>query len=486
MSFVNDLFDSTNNALTTNGANAFRSTKSTVLDFFSRGSALRQANPDVWVRLFKNAWLENPELALKAMFYARDIRGGQGQRAPFRAQLADLARTDPDTVRKNLALVPEYGRWDDLYSLVGTPCEQDAFDLMRKQLLEDIDSETPSLLAKWLKSSNASSKDTKTLAQKTYKAFNMSERTYRKTLSALRARLNVIEAMISRGDWASVEYSSVPSQAMMRYRKAFARNDSDRFTTFINDVNKGEATIKATTLYPYQIVEKCGGGFGWDGRSIDPQVADALWNALPDYVGDDDSSAICVVDTSGSMLGNPINVAVSLGIYFAERSKGPFKDHFISFSMLPELIRVPQGGIVDRVRSVSRADWMTNTNIEAVFNLILDTATRTRADQADIPRKIFIISDMQFDAVGGGTSPSVFRKMKQRFADHGYELPTVVFWNVNGVNNNQPVTMDDQGTLLVSGLSPSLFSQVLGSDIQSPYEMMVEILSSDRYKDLSP
>lgn len=480
--------DTNNVTSTTNGAKAFKSTKSNVLDFFAIGSALRERSAQDHVNLFSSAWMENPDLALKAMFYARDVRGGQGQREAFRNQLKYLADLRPETVRANLALISEYGRWDDLYVLMGTKVEQDALQLMKDQLMQDMENpETPSLLAKWLKSENASSEATKQLATKTRKFMGLSSANYRKILSALRARLNVIEREISSGQWDEIEYQKVPSLAMMKYRKAFAKHDPVGFESFIAKVNKGEAKINSGTLYPYEIVEKVGvftGYWGSTTSNIDPQLAQAMWDGLPDYVDGDDGSAIAVVDTSGSMRGTPINVAVSLGMYFAERNKGPFKDHFITFNTYPELMKIQGNDFVSKVRHIGQAPWGGSTNLEGVFRLVLNSAVQNKVPQDEMPKKIFIISDMQFNCVQGGTSQTLFERMQEMYADAGYEMPSVVFWNVNGRNSNQPVTMDENGTQLVSGFSPSLFAHIMGAAMETPYELMLKVLTSERYAPL--
>lgn len=480
--------DTNNRTHTENGAGAFKSTKSNVLDFFALGSAMRERSESDHVNIFASAWMENPELALKAMFYARDVRGGQGQRVAFRNQLRYLADISPDTVRANLHLIPEYGRWDDLYELVGTKVEKDVYSLFRTQLLDDLrNPEHPSLLAKWLKSENASSARTKQLATATRKALGLSSPDYRKTLSTLRANLNVIERKISAGEWSNIDYPAVPSLAMMKYRKAFAKHDQNGFTDFIGKVNKGEAKINSGTLYPYEIVEKVGVFHGWGYGSqsqIDPELAQAMWDNLPDYVDSDAGNAIAVVDTSGSMNGTPINVAVSLGMYFAERNNGPFKDHFITFNNNPHLMKIEGSDFVSKVRHIGNAPWSGSTNLEGVFHLILASAVKHNVPEDEMVKKIFIISDMQFNCVHGGSNQTLFDRMKELYARAGYEMPSVVFWNVNARQSNQPVTMDERGTQLVSGFSPSLFQHIMGAALETPYEMMLKVLESDRYEPL--
>jgi len=475
--------DVVNVTTTENGAGAFHSTKSSVLDFFALGSSLRNRSERDQVDLFAAAWDENPELALKAMFYARDVRGGQGQRCAFRNQLKYLAGIDPDTVRENLTLIPEYGRWDDMYQLVNTKLEGDAFNMMRTQFMDDYgNTKNPSILAKWLKSENASSMQTIALGKRTRKAFKMKSDVYRKMLSNLRSRLNVVEHSISAGDWDDIQYSKVPSLAMMKYRKAFAKHDQFGFQNFIDSVNKGETTMNASALYPYEIIEKIG---VFNSRStIDPQLAQAMWSNLTDYTDGNTESAIAVVDTSGSMSGTPINVAVSLGMYFAERAQGPFKDHFITFSDRPTLQKIAGNDIVSKVRKIGQANWGMTTNLEAVFDLILKSAIKDDIPQSEMVNKLYIISDMQFNSISGGTDSTLFEYMRDKYNVAGYELPQVVFWNVDARNNNQPVTMDERGTQLVSGFSPSTFAYMMGSALKTPYELMLDVLGSVRYEAL--
>ncbi len=485
---LSGLQNETNRTTTENGATAFKSTKSSVLDFFAVGASMRGLGEQEHVNYLSNAWLENPELAFKCMFYARDVRGGQGQRDAFRNQLRFLAGISPETLRANLNLIPVYGRWDDLYSLFDTEVEGDVLALFRTQLMKDMGNpDTPSLLAKWLKSENASSPVTKYLASKTRKYLKFTPAQYRKVLSTLRNTLNIVERDMSKCQWSEIEYPHVPSQAMMKYRNAFKRNDGARFTTFVEKVNSGEEKINADTLYPYQIVEKVTGYWGQSQNSnIDPKLAQAMWDNLPDYVDGSDGNAIAVVDTSGSMSGDPINVAVSLGMYFAERNKGAFKDHFITFNTNPELMQIAGKDFVSKVRKIGQAPWGGSTNLEATFELILRTAIDNEVPAEDMPTKLFIISDMQFNCVSGGKDETLYHNMKRKFNQAGYEAPQVVFWNVRATANpNQPVTMDERGVQLVSGLSPSIFQYIMGGAFQTPYELMVDVLNSERYEPLT-
>jgi len=482
----------TNFTLTENLATARATTNSELLNFFSVAGALRTRDEADIVRLFDKAFAENPRFALKALFYFRDIRGGQGERRTFRAILKYLATslTTKTWLAKNLHLIPEYGRWDDLFVLFDTGVETSVLDLIKRQLRADSKAENPSLLYKWLPSENASSKETKRRAYKIMKYLGTSPRTYRKSLAHNRERINVLERTLSANKWDRVTYEHVPSQANLLYRKAFKRHDGDRYTAFLEAVKKGEKTIKAGVLYPYDIVVKCFAG-DYDSR----KTLDALWNALPDYLAGTQENSLVVADVSGSMSGLPMAVSISLAIYTAERNNGPFKNRFITFSARPELQKVTGTNIYSKVDNLSRAHWDANTNVEAVFNLILDTAVRNKISNDDMVRKIYIVSDMEFDAAAGtfpqsyswsrGDAPNVpktlFKTIADKYKRAGYTLPLLVFWNVNSRNDQFPMSLDDRGFLNVSGCSPSIFTGLIKSEFKDAYGFMIDTLNVPRY-----
>lgn len=497
--FLDALQDQGNRAFTENGAVAYATTKSDLLDFFSQGGAIRNRPASEQQAMFARAWNENPELALKAMFYFRDVRGGQGQRGAFRNQLKWLADIDPKVVAKNIKNVPEHGRWDDLYSLEGTPVEADMWKLIHVQLMDDLVSSAGedggvSLLAKWLKSTNASSAESKRLARKTRKSFGWSEKHYRKVVSDLRKHIGIVERQLEARAWDDINYSTVPSQAMLKYRKAFRAHDEARFGQFIEKVNNGEAKINAATLYPHQIVGKLL-SYVDDMRADE---ADAMWNALPDYIPEGENS-ICVVDVSASMNGTPMEVAIALGIYAAEHAKGPYKDHFITFSSKPTLQKVVGSGIKAKVDGVRRAAWQMNTDIEAVFDLILATAVNSNLPQEEMVDKLYIISDMEFDDAthdrysysnrsGGPTSApdkTLFDTIRAKYAAAGYVMPNLVFWNVDSRNDQFPMSMDDRGFQMVSGFSPSIFEHLVSGEFISAYDIMLKVLTSPRYDNVT-
>lgn len=480
------LKEESNKVYTENGAVTNESTGDFCLDLFATIGAIRKAEDGEIESRFVRAYTENKDIATKILFFARDIRGGLGERKVFRVILKWLAYHEADTVKKNLPYVADYGRFDDLLVLMGTPCENDMLAVLKEQFDADIkalkDQKAVSLLAKWLPSVNASNKDTIMTAKKIAKYFGMSESTYRKSLSSLRAYIKIIENNLREKDY-TFDYEKQPSKAMFKYRKAFARNDAERYSDFIRKVEKGEAKLNASTLAPYELVEPFMQGSWLRDLTKEEQASiNAAWNSLPDYGSDE--NAIAVIDTSGSMYctgkPTPASVALSLGIYFAERNKGYFKNHFIEFSQRPQLIEIKGKTFAEKLRYLATFNEVANTNIEAVFDLILKAAVKNKLPQSQLPSKLYLISDMEFDMAVENAELSNFENAKKKFEEKGYKLPNIVFWNVASRNKQQPVTKNDNGVILVSGCTPRLFSMVASSEV-NPLVFMMEVIESERY-----
>lgn len=501
---LNGMKDATNFKLTENGGISHKTTRSDLLDLFAMGAAMRERSDEDCILMFQKAYTENPVYALKCLFYIRDVRGGQGERRFFRVVLRWLATYDADAVIRNIKLIPEYGRWDDLYCLFGTRCQQNAAQLMKEQLALDLECKTPSLLAKWLKSENASSAESNRLGDMTRRYFGMSHREYRKTLSYLRQKINIVERLMSENRWDEIEFDKIPSKAGLIYKNAFARRDiiKAKYEKFAKD----ETTkVNASTLYPYEVVKKAievmGSDHYWYNRQAIPMdntdrlMVNKYWDNLTDYFNGASLNALCVVDTSGSMTSNdrlPISVATSLGLYCAEKGKGPFAGHYISFSSRPQLIATEGVDFCDKVDRIVRTDLCENTNIEAAFDLVLNTAIRNRCTQDALPEHILVISDMEFDQATGyrgyarstgsalntNTAETVMEGIERKFNAAGYQMPKLVFWNVNARHNNIP--MLGQGYVsYVSGFSPSIFQSIITG--KTGYELMMECLNKERY-----
>jgi hypothetical protein len=487
MSFISSLEKAMNKtAFTDNGATSNKSTLNHVLDFFSKSGALR-GNEEEALTLFINAFTENKLLAKKALFYSRDIRGGQGERTNFRHIINYLANHHSEQIRRNICCIPIFGRWDDLYALVDTPLEDLAFDFMKDQLDEDIENyscgSAISLLAKWLKSENTSSEESKRLARITRKHFNMSSKEYRKTLSKLRAKIDIVESKMTQCDWELIDYSKVPSRAMKLYSKAFNKHDPKGFSQYLKDVSEGKKKINTSTLYPYDIVAN------YLNESIleeEEKTYETLWKNLPNYFNDGEYNTFIVVDVSGSMYNGygsikPIDVAVSLGLYMAERNKGKLKDYFLTFSEKPELVKINGNTLKERINSISSANWGFNTDIVKVFDIFIETVKANNLEESEIPKKLFIISDMQFDKATLNNDVTTFELIDSMFRNNGIKRPELIFWNVNA-KSDTPVTKDETGTFLVSGISPSILSYALNTKATTPIELMLEVLNSERYK----
>ncbi len=500
--FLNAMKDASNFTRTENGALTHKTTKSKLLDLFAMGAAYRSRSDEDVIMLFRKAFQEDPVYALKCLFYIRDVRGGQGERRFFRVCMRDLATQDLSAAKRNLSHIPEYGRWDDLLVFIGTPLENDALAVIKAQLVLDVQCKTPSLLAKWLPSENTSSAKTRAQAAIVRKYLGWTHKQYRKTLSVLRARINVLERLMSENRWDEIEFDKIPSRAGMIYKNAFARHDLERlkknpevksYADFAKDTT---TKVNAKALYPYEVVGEAmnvmGSTHGWYRSNYNRVAMDntnrlmvnKYWDNLADYFAGSTFNGICVVDTSSSMTwgeGTAIKVATSLGIYCAEKAKGPFAGHYISFSRTPRLVEVDGVDFCDKVDRIVRADLCENTNIEATFDLVLNLALENRMAQEDLPQNIIVISDMEFDAARttrGSDSRTLMENIERKWNRAGYQMPNLVFWNVNARNDNIPMTVKD-GVSFVSGFSPSIFQQIMSG--KTAYSLMYEVLDQERY-----
>lgn len=498
MSFMdamkNEMLENFNESVTENGAVGYRTTGKALLDINFAVASLRSANEGEIVRRFQAAFLENKVLAMKWLFFARDVRGGLGERRLFRTAMKYIAKYEPEMARKVVGLIPEYGRYDDLWSLLDdNELRPYVVEFVSQQLTEDVansrNRKPISLLGKWMPSANASSATTKRYAKILRNALEMKESEYRRTLSALRRYTDVVEVKMSAKMWGEIDYEAVPSRANLIYNGAFLRNDEERRRAFLASLEKGEARINASTLFPYDIVHQyCSGGYGRTTKSYDATI-EALWKNLPDLV-QGCGNTIVVADGSGSMMSRvgssgvtALEVANSLAIYFAERSSGEFKNKYITFSSRPQLVDFSRGqSLRDKISIALGHSEISNTNIEAVFDLILNTAIRNNMRQEDIPANILIISDMEFDcATTGRIGANLFKTIEAKYRGYGYKLPRLVFWNVNSRTNTIPVRENDMGVALVSGFSVNIYKMVM-SGKTDPFECLLETLNIPRYQ----
>lgn len=506
MSFMNAMQNTLNNefnvSVTEKGALGYRTSGKELLDLDFAVASLRGMSDAEVVKRFRKAFFEDQITAMKWIFFARDVRGGLGERRLFRVVLKDLVENNPEMVIPVINLIPEYGRIDDLWCLLDNQESAEVVcKIVDKQLEEDLnnmkENKPISLMAKWMPSVNASSAQTKRYAKQLCKALHVTERQYRKSMSALRKYLDVVEVKMSAKNWSEIKYESVPSRANLIYNGAFLRNDEERRREYLERLEKGETKINASTLYPHDIVHKYCNGISYNMKSKDATI-EALWKTLPDTV-QGCGNTIVVADGSGSMNCNiggntnvtALEVANALAIYFAEHSSGEFKDKYITFSKRPQLVDFSNANSLhDKLKIALAHNECANTNIEKVFDLILATAIKYNMSQEDMPKNILIISDMEFDScVTSGNSsgwsrnrPSqrLFDVIAQRYAVSGYQLPRLVFWNVNSRTGTIPVKENDLGAALVSGFSVNIVKMVM-SGKTDPYECLLETLNSERY-----
>lgn len=478
--FLNAMKKTQNVTTTENGAEAYSSTLNACLDAFGSLGAMRFSDEETILDTFRKAFAEDPKTAIKMLFYMRDIRGGQGCRKVFRVIATWLANNFPKYITNNLSNFLLYGRGDDLLCLLDTPLRKDVTAFMAKQTLfdtENMEAGAPcSLMAKWLPSENTSSNNTKRYARMIINDWRTTPRIYRKLLSELRTYIKVVEQKMSAREWTAINYGAVPAKAAIRYSNAFEKHDESGYMKYLEDLADGKAKVNAASLFPVDIVSKA-----MDYYRKDRMLLNAMWKNLPNYLEDKEETGICVVDVSGSMSGTPMEVAISLGIYCADKCRGPFQNHFITFSARPKLVEVRGADIIEKVRNCQSADWGMNTNLEAVFDLILNTAKTNHCKQSDLPNKLYIISDMQFDQATrsyhsyGHSEPAhtFMDSMKEKYREAGYEMPIIVYWNVRASRCGMfQDTFQGQNCCMVSGYSASLFKSIIEG---TTYEEEVKI-----------
>lgn len=502
LSETRDYIYNPNISITENGMVGYKTSGSALLDLNFAVASLRGADDSKITEMFRKAFNENPVYAMRWLFFCRDARQGLGERNLFRVCVKDLAKNGmSDMVNKLIPVMAEYGRWDDMWELLNIPACRNAVILtVRTQMLSDnanyLSDKPVSLLCKWMPSANASSSETKKYANILISGLNMSPANYRKWLSRMRKYIDVVERKMSSDNWQAIDYETVPSKANLVYKNAFLKHDTERRRAYLGALTSGEAKINSSVNYPYDIVHK------YKHFNVDATL-EGLWKSLPDTVKGCGNTMV-VADGSGSMcttVGNSgvtaLEVANSLAIYFAEHSSGEFKDKYITFSETPQLVDFSSANsLKDKLRIALNHTECANTNIEAVFNLILETAINNRMEQKDMPKNILIISDCEFDSMvccGTGKRDSwgcyrnfsrpdatLFDTIKKKFNDAGYSLPRLVFWNVNSRTGTIPVKENALGVALVSGFSVNVAKMVMSGNLD-PFECLLETINAPRY-----
>jgi len=491
---------------TENGAKVYSSTGNALIDMNYAVSSMRNMPVAEIIGKFAVCYAENKNLAIKWLFYAGDVREGLGERRLFRICLWYLSEIAPDTVRKILPLIAYYTRFDNLFVLLYGKLKEDVCALIADALEKDEiamkEGKTVSLLAKWLPSVQSARAESVECLSIILDYLGLKKSEYRKKISALRKYMKVVERQMSDGEWGAIEYATVPSKANLNYGGAFIRHDEERRVKYLASVSEREKKINSKVLFPYEIVHRylqstSYGRFSvwlWvKGCSLNDTLEE-LWKALPDYVGDNDTT-LCVADGSGSMyskIGNTsisaLEVANSLAIYFSERLGGQFKDKYITFSKKPQLVDF--GGANSLAEKISIAyeyNEVADTNIEAVFDLVLKTAVNCKMKAEDIPANLLVLSDMEFndcmcDNEGKVNSDApLFDVIAKKYADAGIKMPRLIFWNLNSRTLGVPIRKNENGLVFVSGFSPAVCKMVLTKELD-PLKCMLEILNSERYE----
>lgn len=471
----------TNDSRTENGAVTHSTSNSACVDLFYTIGALRGAQEKQIKTIFWKAFNENPLYAMRILFYARDIRGGQGERRVFRVLLKELANSPngKEWLSTNIFSIPHYGRWDDLFELIGTPLQAAALNLYCLHLKGG-----DALAAKWAPREKSSKGN---IARMLMKHMGLKPKQYRKMLSEA---TNVVENEMCAQKWDNIKFSSVPSCAIKQYRKAFERN-STTYAKYIKNLAEGKETVNASVIYPHELV------YSIDRASTvkEKTLLDRMWEALPDFFDGNQRNILPVVDTSGSMVKRVspkskltcLDVSVGLGMYLSERNEGMFQNSFITFSEKPTIQNIRGHDLLSKVSALQQADWGMNTNLQATFDLILKAANDHNIAQEEMPEMILILSDMEFDTAIYGSNFDItnMEAIRRKYLQSGYTMPSLVFWNIQSRSTkNIPVKHNDIGVALVSGFSPSIMKQLLSSKEITPEAIMLKVVNSERYSQI--
>lgn len=479
-----------NYTLTENGGITHVTTFNKVLDMFGMGGSMRNRSEDDIIYMFKQAYEEDATCALRCLFYLRDARGGAGERRFFRICYKWLAKNYKEEAIQLISLVSEYGRYDDLFELFGTPCELEMLGYIKYI----IDKNEDHLVYKWMPSINTSSRKTCERGRIFAREFGMTERQYRKMLSEGRKTCNLVETLMSQNRWDEIAFNHLPSRAGLLYKKAFMRREEtkERYAQFMSDK---KTKVNAKVLTPVDIAHQI---FNTNYPSeVERNAWQKYWDALPNYYHEKEEPGIAVVDVSDSMTGLPMEAAVSMGAYIAERGKGPFHNHFITFSNNPQLVEFTGIDIYDKFKRARNADWDGSTNIEAVFDMLLDVGLRNHVSPSEMPRTIYIFSDMEFnfcltsgarsyDRWGGSIAlnrrqiDTVIEAQIRKWKKYGYNAPRVIFWNLDARQNNIPAI--GEGFSYISGFSMNMIESILSG--LDGVDLMLLKLNSNRYKNI--
>lgn len=469
-SFVNAIVNNATTTLTENGDVTFNTSLDEHVDMFFKIAAIRGKGSLTVDQTIAPAFEKDPILATRIALWARDREQGAGERATFRDILRYIVKFYPNIALRVIPKVPELGRWDDLFAMM----ENDFVARSVLQFYQTALVEGNGLAAKWAPRKGI-------LAARLARYMRLTPKAYRNLIVT---HSNTVETQMCAKKFDEINYSHVPSLAMSKYMKAFSKNDETRFVEFINRVRTGAVNpetgkvekINTSVLYPYDVIKSI---------NRDPLVADTQWNNLPDFVPEG-LNFLPLIDTSGSMFMSPLagglqagDIAISIGMYLAERNKTAFKNLFLTFESNPRFVQVPLGDIATKFHQVKRAPWQGSTDLDKAMSLIVDTAVANKVPQEEMPNFLLVLSDMEFNGGYGGGS-SVAERTKKKFTDAGYKVPNIVWWNIESRGGVVPVRAGDGGMALVSGFSPSIVSALLGGEV-TPVSIMLNKINDARY-----
>ena len=454
----------------TKGSEYYATTYDSNLDVFTMLS--RYNSDEDLIRLFNNALNENQDLALANLLYVLDVRGGKGERRIFKTIFKDLCINNPSIALRVLPFISELGRYDYILVGIDTPIEKEVISLIKKQLEIDMESVNPSLLAKWLPS-HRTHKVNSILAKKIMKCLNMTEKDYRQILSGLRKKINIVEKNLTEKTYENIDFSKIPTKAILKYTNAYTKRMPNEYSEYKNNVKKGATKINTEGLFAYEIIKK----LLW-GPKIDDELYDLMWNNQKDVLKGCETNVLVIADTSGSMTsygGIPYATSIGLALYTANRNKGIFKNHFITFSDKPYLCELKAKTIKEKIENIPSI--IANTNIDKAFELILKTAKENKLKQTELPSHLLIISDMEFDIGVYSKEGTNFDGWQKAFKQEGYKLPIIIFWNVAGSANGIPATRFDNDVAMISGFSTNILENLLTLDNYTPTNIMLEKLA---------
>ncbi len=497
---MNEQENENNYTLTDKGALTLKSSLNKLVDLFYMTT--RKADKNYLEQLFAQSLQESDLLTAKMIAYVRDIRGGKGERDLGKMFLVQLALMRPDIFEKNLKhYIHEYGRWDDGLNLMDIATAQPLYlNLMKEQLEKDLielnekgEKANISLCAKWVPTEGKADDKKYKFTTKLSKVMGINQAELRKVyIAPLRKHLNLIETKMMQKNYAEIDYSKVPSRCMHihgqqmgkknRTPNAFARNDQERYTEYLNQLKEGKVKVNASTLYPHEIMNKYFNGSHICHNEVD-DLTEGQWKVMEEKMKalGKIGKTLCLCDVSGSMSGIPMSISIALGILISSCCEvDTFKDFILTFTTTPEFHKVEGKNLLEKINNLSRAAWHGSTNFYLAFTTILDRAVKNKIPADQMPERLIVISDMQFDIAGGGKKTN-FEAIDELYKKAGYKRPQLIFWNVNGSTREVPVRHDTADTGLVSGYSPDILKAVLNGEGLTPKDIMIKALMDERY-----